>query len=226
MEGGSVAAKKNYSGCIMTTIVRTVVTLLLLFHLPPLQAFTCYEKSQDLIRLGDDYYDMDNPVELTDKTRKNLKTLYKRLTGEWTGHIEEIDCKGPESAPRQELKAHTASTTITPGLSDSLKLRFEKYSKEENVTRNELLELVSPDIIFDIQASKNSIRLQEKYRISSADNFIRDFDPTDRRRLKRGPIFYERLIDLKTARNTLSITIRYFINGHAASEQRIRLKKS
>lgn len=149
---------------------KVIATLAMLFYLPAAQALSCYEESPSYSRLGDSYFDLDKPVYLTSRERNDTSAILRSLEGAWKGEIVEFECTGPDRAPREKIKQANAKATLSTSGNSLLRISLSKDYVEESYTRNDRLDLLNKDKIFDIEISDNAIVASEKYRRNIGEN--------------------------------------------------------
>lgn len=143
---------------------KVIATLAMLFYLPAAQALSCYEESPSYSRLGDSYFDLDKNMYLTSREKNEASAILQSLGGAWKGEIVEFECTGPDRAPREKVKQANAKATLSTSSNSLLRISLSKEYVYESHTKNDRLDLLVKDKIFDIEISDNVIVTSEKYR--------------------------------------------------------------
>jgi len=173
-------------------------------------ATTCYEKSPNLISLGDRYYDLD-VTPPTAEDRKAIISTAKKMVGSWKGKGSIFQCRGPDEDPvveNREIRL-TAEVSITP--SGELHIDTKKYIKEENMWLYDNLVLFSNLADQSVSLTPNGFEVVEKFRLKANGK-------------------YRPLTEIRHtatySQSTLSYTISRYINGYLAVEERWKLTRS
>ena len=149
---------------------KVIATLAMLFYLPAAQALSCYEESPSYSRLGDRYFDLDQNMYLTSREKNEASAILQSLEGAWKGEIVEFECTGPDRAPREKIKQANAKATLSTSGNSLLRISLSKDYVEDSYTKNDRLDLLNKDKIFDIEISDNVIATSEKYRRKSGQD--------------------------------------------------------
>lgn len=72
----------------------------------------CYEKSPGYVRLNDEYFNVEDNKDLTDKEKTKLASLYSSLEGKWKGEFSKTGCTGPDNDPLMSYENATLVSEI------------------------------------------------------------------------------------------------------------------
>lgn len=100
----------------------------------------CFEKSQSLINLQDDYYELEPNVKISVKDKKLLDELYRNIKGQWKGEVAYKICEGHERAPRISLKK--AISTVEIKITTNYLLIKTKKRKDDQSIGSQKLKLL------------------------------------------------------------------------------------
>lgn len=189
--------------------LKVVAVLAMLLYLPAAHALGCYEESPSYNNLGERYFDLDRNLNLTDRERNEAAAILQRLEGAWKGEIVELECTGPDRAPREKIKQAEAKATLSTSSNSLLRLSLSKEYVSENYTKNEKLDLLNKDYIFDIAISDDGISGSEKYR----------------RKIGKDSRLVEIISRIEGSADSLRIEITHYSNGVFVFNQTITLER-
>jgi len=237
-------------------------------------AASCYEKSPNLISLGDQYFDLENTKSLTHSDKNALNSALKKMVGNWKGKGSTFQCIGPELDPTAENKPFTLSAKITTNASNELHIETEKHLTDEKIRFYEHLFFFGDVNSYQsVSITANKIVFEEKFRPetgkpkpeteretaesesetpdSEVDKAVEDGitflfemmhsmvpgrkaappepapEPNIAKRAdERFTPLYEMLHTIEYTNTRFTYTLRRYINGHLAIEERWKLTRN
>lgn len=136
------------------------IGLLLFSH--QVLATNCYEQSP---YFGEDYYNLENAERLTFQQKNDLSQFLSSMGGRWEGHLQYIECRGPDSAPRTIVKHAKLNAKNKYNAQGGLSMQVEKNYTDESIKKLETLNLIGNGNIFNFDISPNTqLTYSEKYR--------------------------------------------------------------
>lgn len=191
-------------------ILKQAVFLLFLLTAANSQAFSCYQKSFELARLGDRYFEMNSRNLLIESLLSELKPLQEDLVGRWRGRMHEIECMGPESTVEQREFVADVDAEISNQFKRGLKLNLRKHYLKSRRVSQENLQLLHGVLIHQLQLDPDQLDISEMYR---------------RRTQAGNTVLIEIETELSYSANTIFIQQIYFTNGVSLRTKTIELER-
>lgn len=197
----------------MYTSIKTCICFILMLMLANgAIAKNCYESSPRLIALGDKYYDLDDNRRLSDDEKQALQELFADINGDWQGKFSIVDCKGPDTASRKEVKDANITADVSFDSSSTLRVDADLYYPDIRATRKNKLVLFGNSPVTSLSIiNDDKVIVVEKYR---AHNVAAGTQAT----AKRSRLI-EKVYEIKLSENALQLDIFLYVNGVFASEE-------
>ncbi len=113
--------------------ITTILMLSIVIYANNAIAKSCYEASPNLTNQDKEYFDLEETKTLSNQERKKLNDFFRVITGKWKGGSINIECKGPDSAPRKTIKKATITAKSILASNGNLIITARKnYIKREN----------------------------------------------------------------------------------------------
>lgn len=109
----------------------------------------CFDEAPS-VRDGGDPYEFITPTRLTSTNKKDIKKLFERLEGRWSGHSNGYFCRGTKGAVRKEADDYRIEMQATRDNPDEVFLTSNLTSNDNTTSRTEKLHLF---------LSENSLRV-------------------------------------------------------------------
>jgi hypothetical protein len=168
-------------------------------------AASCYDPSPNLADQGDEYYNLERPIALSNAEQNQIKFLFEQLRGNWAGQGTHTECFGLDSAPEERVS--NVKLNLKTESNDPLHIAFnaEVKNMDNGVTTPERVDLIgqNPLFSFDVIAD-NHITFSEKYRSASG------VAKQSKKRLTR---LIENIYEIKLTGNQLHFIKYYYLNG-------------
>jgi hypothetical protein len=165
----------------------------------------CYDKSPSFKALGEEYYNLEEPLTLSNEEQNQVKSLFKQLRGKWSGKGTHIDCLGPDSAPREKVSRLKLRVKMESKNTMHVAFNSEIKNLESGVTRKEKIDILGKIPVFTfVILGPNHIKFTEKYR--SASGVVKQ----NKKRFTR---LVENIYELNKMGEKLHFVKRYYING-------------
>ena len=156
-----------------TKLLSTILLLSAFGFTSNVIAKECYEPSPNLIDLNDEYYNLEETVELTNKQKKALNQFFRKTIGKWKGTSQHIECRGPDRAPRKIVKNAKVSAKIKLASRTQLSIDANKNYTEERIKKSGNFTLFNVHNTYSLEFPRNNtLVLSEKYR--RANNYQAD----------------------------------------------------
>lgn len=184
--------------------IRTLILSVLVFTSNAFAA-TCYERSPNLDSLGDEYYNLDEPMTLSNVQQDQVKTLFRQLRDKWRGAGTHMECLGPDDAP--EEKVFATQLWAKTESNNPLHIAFNTKIKnlDNGVSYTERTDLLGNTPVFSFESiSTNHIVFAEKYR--SATGVVKK----NKTRFTR---LVENIYDISLNNDKFHFIKLYYING-------------
>lgn len=168
-------------------------------------AATCYDQSQGLMNEGEEYYNLEEPVTLSNDEQNQIKSLFKQLQGKWKGNGIHIECLGPDNAPEEQI--NNVKLRIKTESNGPLHIAFNSEIKnlKNSVTRTDRMDLLGTTPAFSFKSlGQNHLTFSEKYR--SASGGIKNGN-------KRFTRLIENVYEIKLNGSHFKLIKTYYING-------------
>ncbi len=170
-------------------------------------AASCYERSPNLISLGDQYYDLD-VVPLTPEERKAIIAIAKKMVGHWRGEGTLFQCIGPDDNPVVENRTLSLTANMAIDASGALQITTEKYIKEDNMRFTDNL------VLFSNLAEQSASIIPDGFEV------IEKFRPKTNEKYR--PLT-EIIHSVTYGQSNLTYRLSRYINGYLAIEERWEL---
>ncbi len=168
-------------------------------------AASCYDPSPNLGDQGDEYYNLEEAITLSNDAQNQIKSLFEQLRGRWSGQGTHMECFGPDSAPEERIS--NIKLNLKTESNDSLHIAFntEIKNSDNGVTTSERIDLIGQNPIFSFDAvANNHIIFSEKYRSASG------VAKKDKKRFTR---LIENIYEIKLMNNQLHFSKHLYLNG-------------
>ena len=165
----------------------------------------CYEKSPNLIKLKDKYYDIEETKNLSGDEKSKLNFLFDKIEGKWEGESSYSECKGPDRAPSKEYKTFTVASTIKLNSNNDLMISANK-SYSNNITRHEVITLLGKVRIFELAFLNNTSVLFSERAL--------------RKNINGGVHNVETIYEITFNNNSLIFVRSYYSNGVFVAEEK------
>ncbi len=193
-------------------------------------AQTCYEPSPFLSSAEDEYFNLDNTIQLTQQHTQLLTTFFKKMEGEWSGTSVETQCKGPDRAPRVETSHAEVHTVLTASSDGNLTLSTDLDLTEKNITRHQVIDILKGLSLFHIEfKSANHLIFSERHRLATKFNSNQNISnvanlSTEETIIKRSR-HIETIFDIKLMASQLIFKRAYYSNGVYVGDEVWTVKK-
>jgi len=123
----------------------------------------CFEKSQRLIELKNDYYGLEPNGKISINDRKLLNEFYSNIKGGWKGVIQYKICEGRERSPKLTLKKANATVEIKMA-TNYLLIKLKKSRNDYNIGSEKLKLLGDKGLLYFKFKNKNNLVFSEIIR--------------------------------------------------------------
>lgn len=209
-----------------------ILFALLLFSLTPFvnSAFAseCYDQSPNLATLDTQYYEFDAIKTFSRSEQRQLKQLFKRLSGNWQGQAVQIDCFGPDNASEKRYKNATIKAKNKTFSNGQLEIRHTKRVIEDRVNTSEIMTLLDTTNVYTFEfLSDNHITFSEKYRRGNASiannkkvtkKQVAKKKDSDKKRY--GSRLIEIIYDLELNHGAFTLLRTFYTNGVYTGEEK------
>lgn len=187
-------------------------------------AATCYDPSPNLANQGDEYYNLEEPITLSNAEQDQIQSLFEQLRGNWNGQGTHLECLGPDSAPEERLNNVKLSLKTESNNSQHIAFNAEIKNLGNRVTRQEKIDLIGQTPIFAFESiANNHIVFSEKYRTASGvvkqnkkpltSEKTSTASGTEKKNKKRFTRLIENVYEINLTGNNLHFIKYYYING-------------
>lgn len=204
----------------------------------------CYEKSPNFSDQGEEYYNLEEPITLSNKDQDQIKSLFRKIEGKWKGALISTECKGSDNAPKLKIREGIVTAKIKSNTGTGLIAKATLSYPQKRIKRAENLSLLGKAPIFGFDfPDKNHFVFSEKYRranvkrktskktTSNTGNiFSRIFSTitgnatvannTNKPSKTRTSRLIEIIYDINLNAGTLTFTRSYYTNGVYTGEER------
>jgi len=164
----------------------------------------CFEKSQRLIELKNDYYGLEPNGKISIKDRKLLNEFYSNIKGEWKGVIQYKICEGRERSPKLTLKKANATVEIKMA-TNYLLIKLKKSRNDYNIGSEKLKLLGDKGLLYFKFKSKNNLVFSEIIRKRNVNGGSRQMEQNYK---------FEFIKDgYKKKEDILNFSISHYLNG-------------
>lgn len=162
-------------------------------------AESCYQSSPNLVALNQHYYDLDHVDALLEVDKTSLDALLNKILGKWKGTMTTMVCKGPDSAPQQNIKTATLEMRASRHSNHQVSLVAKKHDLVDGIIKNEQLHLLPRSNVYHLNLKEEAkLIFSEKYRIQNQGHLSR---------------LTEVIYDIQLDQKQLSINRTYYTNG-------------
>jgi hypothetical protein len=194
----------------MVRLAKTAMKMLCLSSLlftSNLFAATCFEKSPNFINLGEEYYDFEEPLKLSNAEQNQIEAIFRQVHDErkWRGQGTHIECFGTDNAPEEQV--NNLKLRVKTESNENLHIAFNAEIKnlDNGITRNERLDILGNTPIFSFESKgSNHFTFTEKYRSASG---------AVKQNSKRFTRLVENLYEIKLNGSQFQFIKNYYING-------------
>ena len=197
----------------------------------PALAITCYSPSPNLLKLGEQYYNLEEAQPLTKKDKQSLSRFYKQLEGRWSGKSKETECRGPDRKPRKEYNSYTIENKITSGSDSSFTMKVKRHRLRDKVNKQTIYQFFvrnAPTSLIDVSPSR--LVVSQRHRLAArggkptpVSDKLASTKSVGQRKFSR---IIETLIELTLKSNRLSIKKQVYSNSVLVMEEVQSLTKS
>ncbi len=206
---------------------RTCIKLIFLFTIllsKSVIAASCYDPSPNLVDQGDEYYNLEEAITLSNDAQNQIKSLFEQLRGNWIGQGTHSECYGSDSAPDERI--NQVKLKLKTESNNALHIVFNTEIKniDNGITRQERINLIGKNPIFSFETmTDNHIVFSEKYRTSTGvlkqnkkpSTTEKNSTPSEneKQKKKRFTRLVENVYEIKLINNRLLFIKYYYING-------------
>jgi len=178
-----------------------------------LSAATCNEESPNHKTEGDKYFDLNETPSLTRAQKNAIKSFIKPFTGKrLQGSATITVCVGPERIAKEKTTHEKLKAKISTLSDGQLLIKLDVYNQDKKSTYNETLKYFGKQTSQEIKKlNENEISIVSKYRKRRPGNS------------GSNAIFTEEIINLKSKKNTLTITVIRYTSGYFAIQHERKL---
>lgn len=210
-------------------------------------ASTCYESSPNLEDQKDNYYDLEDTVELSHTQKDQLKRLLSSLKGKWEGQSFYLECRGPDRAPKTTTSNAAVKAKANLTSSTRLSVKAEKNYLNNRIKKSDNFTLPNIKNLYHFEfTARNTLVFSEKYRRSNNLNIkpvkaktssntttivdkVRHSGPITYKIVKTKKKLSSRLVEtiyeLRFMNSSLILTRSYYNNGVYIGEELWRLNR-
>ncbi len=183
-------------------------------------ATSCYEESPNYVLLGDKYYDLDNSKPLTADDKKRINVIVKNLAGNWKGTGSTFQCIGSELNPAVKNEPLILTAKLSTNSSNELHIDIEKYHVDEKFKSDEHpFYFGNANSYQSVSVTANKIVIEERLR-HAIMQVKSNIGKKDQKNFNQ---FYEMLHSIEHGEKHFNYTLRKYINGRLAIEERWKL---
>lgn len=211
---------------MMKKLILPLLSLLLLSHAPVSSAVNCYEQSPTLIELGEDYWNVNAPLDISGD-EAGLAWLAD-LKGKWEGEMTFRDCLGSASNPRVNLSHYSVKAELGETSEALFSARFEAFDKEQRTTRSQRVDYLLKNNIYTLSSRGTSLTANERQRrvfvakpASNTNYQNRMLTLKD----KNASLFQERFVEISLQDGLLTVKVIQYHNGVYAFTQILTLTR-
>ena len=168
----------------------------MIFFVNSSHAMNCFEKSPNYKDLEDEYFNIEKTREFSDKEKDLLNDVLKKAEGKWKGFSKEINCKGSDKHPRQEIKKADLIAQTRYMSSGDLSIQLEKYFSEDKIRKIQTINLFKGVRVFEFNfKGESGFTFSERYRRMIANGktrlveIIRDIEIKEKRLVLKTAVF-------------------------------------
>ncbi|PCI59042.1 MAG: hypothetical protein COB34_04065 [Methylophilaceae bacterium] len=111
----------------------------------------CYEPSPNLSDAKNEYYNLDQTTILSTDKKQQVNNLFRSMGGKWKGKATYTECRGPDSAPRTEIRHAILTLNAKQTSTTSLTIHAKKHYKQERIKKLENLALLGASPVFEFE---------------------------------------------------------------------------